>query len=41
VRTTDILTVRDGLVTGVWVVADELGLLMQLDAVAGTGSEDF
>jgi predicted ester cyclase len=34
VRTTDILTVRDGLVTGIWVVADELSLLMQLDAVA-------
>jgi hypothetical protein len=34
VRTTDILTVRDGLVTAIWVVADELGLLMQLDAVA-------
>jgi hypothetical protein len=34
-------TVIDGLVTAVWVVADELGLLMQLDAVAATRNENF
>ena len=33
VRTTDILRVEAGLVTAIWVVADELGLLLQLDAV--------
>ena len=33
IRTIDILTVRDGLVTGVTVVADELGLLAQLGSV--------
>jgi hypothetical protein len=32
IRTIDVLTVADGLVSGVWVVADELGLLTQLDA---------
>jgi predicted ester cyclase len=34
VRTIDVLTVEDGLITGIWVVADDLGLLSQLDAVA-------
>ena len=34
IRTTDILTVRAGVVTDIWVVADDLGALMQLDAVA-------
>ncbi|OHV31780.1 MULTISPECIES: ester cyclase [Pseudofrankia] len=34
VRTTDILTVTDGLVSDVWVVSEELGLLTQLGAVA-------
>jgi SnoaL-like polyketide cyclase len=32
VRTIDVLTVVDGLVTAIWVVADDLGLLLQLDA---------
>jgi predicted ester cyclase len=34
IRTIDVLTVVDGRVTRVWVVADELGLLQQLDAVS-------
>ncbi|ONH32484.1 ester cyclase [Pseudofrankia asymbiotica] len=34
VRTTDILTVTDGLISDVWVVNDELGMLNQLGAVA-------
>ncbi|HET8651140.1 MAG TPA: ester cyclase [Gaiellaceae bacterium] len=33
VRTIDILTIADGLVTALWVVSDELGMLTQLDAV--------
>ncbi|WP_204058796.1 ester cyclase [Microbispora corallina] len=33
IRVTDILTVEDGLITDIWMVADELGLLLQLDAV--------
>ncbi len=33
IRTIDVLAVRDGRVTGVTVVADELGLLTQLGAV--------
>jgi hypothetical protein len=33
IRTIDILAVRDGLITGITVVADELGLLTQLEAV--------
>ena len=33
IRTIDILTMRDGVVTDITVVADELGLLSQLDAV--------
>jgi hypothetical protein len=32
-RTTDILTLRDGLITDIWVVSDELGVLLQLGAV--------
>jgi len=32
VRTIDVLTVSGGLVTAIWVVADDLGLLVQLDA---------
>jgi hypothetical protein len=38
VRTIDILAVRDGLVTGVTVVADELGLLTRLGGVQLSGS---
>lgn len=30
VRTIDILTVADGLITGIWAVSDELGLLRKL-----------
>ena len=37
-RTIDVLTVRDGLVTAITVVADELGVLTQLDAVRLAGS---
>jgi predicted ester cyclase len=40
-RVIDILTITDGRVSGVWMVADELGLLTQLGAVAlveGAGS---
>jgi predicted ester cyclase len=33
IRTIDILTIADGLITGLWVVSDELGMLTQLDAV--------
>lgn len=33
VRTIDVLTISDGLVTALWVVSDELGMLAQLDAV--------
>jgi predicted ester cyclase len=33
VRTIDVLTVSGGLVTAIWVVADDLGMLVQLDAV--------
>ena len=36
VRTIDVLTVRDGLITQIWVVADDLGLLTQLGAVRRT-----
>jgi hypothetical protein len=32
-RVTDILTLTDGLVTDIWVVSDDLSMLMQLDAV--------
>lgn len=37
-RTIDILTVRDGLITAITVVADELGVLTQLDAVRLAGT---
>jgi ketosteroid isomerase-like protein len=37
VRTIDVLTVRDGLITAITVVADELGLLTQLGAVRLSG----
>jgi predicted ester cyclase len=33
VRTIDVLTVEDGKVTRIWVVADDLGLLRQLEAL--------
>lgn len=33
IRTIDALTVSDGLISNIWVVSDELGLLRQLDAV--------
>ena len=33
VRTIDVLTIADGLITALWVVSDELGMLNQLDAV--------
>ena len=33
VRTIDVLTLRNGLIAAVWVVADELGMLTQLGAV--------
>jgi len=33
IRTIDILTIADSLITGLWVVSDELGMLTQLDAV--------
>jgi predicted ester cyclase len=33
VRTIDVLTIDAGLVSAIWVVADDLGLLTQLDAV--------
>jgi ketosteroid isomerase-like protein len=33
IRTIDVLTIRDGLITALWVVSDELGMLNQLDAI--------
>ncbi len=33
VRTIDVLAIEDGRVSAIWVVADDLGLLTQLDAV--------
>jgi SnoaL-like polyketide cyclase len=36
VRTIDVLTLDAGLVSAIWVVADDLGLLTQLDAVTLT-----
>jgi ketosteroid isomerase-like protein len=33
IRTTDILTLEDGRITDIWVISDDLGLLLQLDAV--------
>jgi predicted ester cyclase len=37
VRTIDVLTIEKGRVSAIWVVADDLGLLIQLNAVALTG----
>jgi predicted ester cyclase len=37
VRTVDVLTVEEGLVSAIWVVADDLGLLIQLGAVPAAG----
>lgn len=34
VRTIDVLAIEGGLVSAIWVVADDLGLLTQLDAVS-------
>ena len=36
VRTIDVLTLTAGVVSAIWVVADDLGLLRQLDAVTLT-----
>jgi hypothetical protein len=36
VRTIDILTVEDGLISTIWVIADDLRLLIQLGAVNPT-----
>jgi predicted ester cyclase len=36
-RVIDVLELTDGLITRVWMVADELGVLRQLDAVRLTG----
>ena len=33
IRTIDVLTIDDGVITAIWVVSDELGMLTQLDAV--------
>lgn len=33
IRTIDVLTIADGVITAVWVVSDELGTLTQLEAV--------
>ena len=33
IRTLDVLTIAEGVVTAVWVVSDKLGTLAQLDAV--------
>jgi predicted ester cyclase len=33
IRTIDVLTVADDVITALWVVSDELGMLTQLDAV--------
>jgi len=33
VRTIDVLTVTDGLISAIWVVADDLGLLRQLGGI--------
>jgi uncharacterized membrane protein YfcA len=33
IRTIDVLTIADGVITALWVVSDELGTLTQLDAV--------
>jgi predicted ester cyclase len=33
IRTIDVLTIADGVITALWVLSDELGTLTQLDAV--------
>jgi predicted ester cyclase len=33
IRTVDVLTIAEGVITSLWVVPDELGMLTQLDAV--------
>jgi SnoaL-like polyketide cyclase len=33
VRTIDVLTLTEGVISGIWVVADELGLLRQLTEI--------
>ena len=33
VRTIDVLTLTDGVISGIWVVSDELGLLRQLGEI--------
>ena len=33
IRNIDVLTIADGVITALWVVSDELGMLNQLDAV--------
>ncbi len=33
IRTIDVLTISDGLITALWVVSDELGMLTELDSV--------
>jgi hypothetical protein len=33
VRTIDVLTLTEGVISGIWVVSDELGLLRQLTAI--------
>jgi SnoaL-like polyketide cyclase len=33
IRTIDVLTIADGVITALWVVSDELGMLTQLDAL--------
>jgi predicted ester cyclase len=38
VRTIDVLTVEDGRVSAIWVVADDLGLLTQLSAITLAGA---
>lgn len=36
VRTIDVLTIQDGLISAIWVASDELGLLSQLNAATLT-----
>jgi len=38
VRTIDLLTLTDGRVSNIWMVADELGTLVSLDAVSWRGN---
>jgi predicted ester cyclase len=38
VRTIDLLTLTDGRVSNIWMVADELGTLVSLDAVTWRGN---